>query len=72
MLAVPRVAVALIPDGVDDGRLRPVRDPREPVARLRPRHQNLTVISSNAGVDDFGIGILLGRADPEDDCHLRR
>ena len=35
--------------------------------------RNLTIISNNAGVDDFGLGILLqGTPDPEDDLDLRR
>ncbi len=34
--------------------------------------KGLTVVSNNAGVDDFGLGLLLKPPDPQDDLLLRR
>ena len=46
-----------------------MRHPENLIAALHARGtKDLTVISNNAGVDDFGLGILLqDAADPEDD-----
>ena len=44
-----------------------------PPLRIEKEVGDLTVISNNAGIDDFGIGLLLeSAADPENGCHLRR
>ena len=44
-----------------DGRLRPLWDSGEPHFSAMPRKgtKNLTIISNNAGVDGFGVGLLL-------------
>ena len=44
--------------------------PENLIAALHARGtKGLTVISNNAGVDDFGIGVLLrSAAGPQDDC----
>src|SRR5438094_8981238 len=55
-------AVALIPDGASIlmGGFGPCGIPENLIAALRARGtKGLTVISNNAGVDDFGIGVLL-------------
>src|SRR5919198_1575176 len=55
-------AVALIPDGASIlmGGFGLCGIPENLIAALHRRGtKNLTVISNNAGVDDFGIGILL-------------
>src|SRR6476620_2351472 len=55
-------AVALIPDGatIMCGGFGLCGLPENLIAALHPRGtRNLTVISNNPGVDDFGIGILL-------------
>ncbi|HUC77901.1 MAG TPA: CoA transferase subunit A [Vicinamibacterales bacterium] len=55
-------AVALIPDGASImmGGFGLCGIPENLIAALRARGtRNLTVISNNAGVDDFGIGVLL-------------
>src|SRR5262249_49311704 len=55
-------AVALVPDGavVMMGGFGLCGIPEHLIAALRARGtRNLTVISNNAGVDDFGIGVLL-------------
>jgi 3-oxoacid CoA-transferase subunit A len=55
-------AVALIPDGASImmGGFGLCGIPENLIAALRARGtRNLTVISNNAGVDDFGIGLLL-------------
>ena len=47
--------------GDHDGRLRPVWDSGKPHSALLPQKgtKNLTIISNNAGVDGFGVGLLL-------------
>jgi 3-oxoacid CoA-transferase subunit A len=55
-------AVALIPDGASIlvGGFGLCGIPENLIAALRKRGtKNLTVISNNAGVDDFGLGVLL-------------
>jgi 3-oxoacid CoA-transferase subunit A len=55
-------AVALVPDGASImmGGFGLCGIPENLIAALRARGtRNLTVISNNAGVDDFGIGLLL-------------
>ncbi len=55
-------AVAMIPDGatIMMGGFGLCGIPENLIAALRDRGtRNLTVISNNAGVDDFGIGVLL-------------
>jgi len=55
-------AVALVPDGASImmGGFGLCGIPENLIAALRARGtRNLTVISNNAGVDDFGIGVLL-------------
>ena len=55
-------AVAMIPDGatIMMGGFGLCGIPENLIAALRERGaRNLTVISNNAGVDDFGIGVLL-------------
>ena len=55
-------AVALIPDGASIlmGGFGLCGIPENLIAALHAQGtRNLTVISNNAGVDDFGIGILL-------------
>lgn len=55
-------AVAMIPDGatVMIGGFGLCGIPENLIAALRERGtRNLTVISNNAGIDDFGIGVLL-------------
>ncbi len=62
VLASAAEAVALIPDGATIlmGGFGLCGIPENLIAALRARGtQDLTVISNNAGVDDFGIGILL-------------
>jgi 3-oxoacid CoA-transferase subunit A len=62
VLASADEAVALIPDGatIMMGGFGLCGIPEHLIQALRDRGtRNLTVISNNAGVDDFGIGILL-------------
>src|SRR6266849_6759193 len=62
VLNSPEEAVALIPDGatIMMGGFGLCGIPETLIAALRARGtKDLTVISNNAGVDDFGIGILL-------------
>src|SRR5438552_17820774 len=62
VLASAEEAVALIPDGatIMMGGFGLCGIPEHLIAALRARGtKDLTVISNNAGVDDFGIGILL-------------
>ena len=62
VLASAEAAVALIPDGASImmGGFGLCGIPENLIAALHARGtRNLTVISNNAGVDDFGIGILL-------------
>src|SRR6266545_4954998 len=62
VLANAEQAVALIPDGASIlmGGFGLCGIPENLIAALRVRGtKDLTVISNNAGVDDFGIGVLL-------------
>ncbi len=62
VLASAEEAVALIPDGASIlmGGFGLCGIPENLIAALRVRGtKDLTVISNNAGVDDFGIGVLL-------------
>src|SRR5438045_7066029 len=62
VLASAADAVALIPDGASIlmGGFGLCGIPENLIAALRARGtKGLTVISNNAGVDDFGIGVLL-------------
>jgi 3-oxoacid CoA-transferase subunit A len=62
VLSSAEVAVALVPDGASImmGGFGLCGIPENLIAALRARGtRDLTVISNNAGVDDFGIGILL-------------
>ena len=62
VVATADEAVADIPDGatIMMGGFGVVRHPREPArGAAPPRHRDLTIISNNAGIDDFGIGPLL-------------
>jgi len=62
VLKSPAEAVALIPDGATlmVGGFGLCGIPENLIAALRERGtRNLTIISNNAGIDDFGIGILL-------------
>src|SRR5207302_7341893 len=62
VLASAEDAVALIPDGASIlmGGFGLCGIPETLIAALRARGtKNLTVISNNAGIDDFGIGVLL-------------
>jgi 3-oxoacid CoA-transferase subunit A len=62
VLASAEEAVALIPDGATIlmGGFGLCGIPENLIAALRARGtKDLTVISNNAGVDDFGIGVLL-------------
>jgi 3-oxoacid CoA-transferase subunit A len=62
VLASAEEAVALIPDGASIlmGGFGLCGIPENLIAALRARGtKGLTVISNNAGVDDFGIGVLL-------------
>jgi 3-oxoacid CoA-transferase subunit A len=62
VLASAEEAVALIPDGatIMMGGFGLCGIPENLIAALRQRGtKDLTVISNNAGVDDFGIGVLL-------------
>jgi 3-oxoacid CoA-transferase subunit A len=62
VLASADAAVALIPDGATIlmGGFGLCGIPENLIAALRARGtKDLTVISNNAGVDDFGIGVLL-------------
>ena len=62
VLATADEAVALIPDGatIMMGGFGLCGIPENLIAALRRRGaKDLTVISNNAGIDDFGIGILL-------------
>jgi 3-oxoacid CoA-transferase subunit A len=62
VLASAEEAVALIPDGASIlmGGFGLCGIPEHLIAALRARGtKNLTIVSNNAGVDDFGIGILL-------------
>ena len=62
VLASAAEAVAAIPDGaaIMMGGFGLCGIPENLIAALRARGtRDLTVISNNAGVDDFGIGILL-------------
>ena len=69
-------AVALIPDGatIMMGGFGLCGIPENLIRALHARGtKDLTVISNNAGVDDFGLGILLqGAPGPQDDFDLRR
>ena len=69
-------AVARIPDGatIMVGGFGVCGIPENLLAALLARGtQNLTVISNNAGIDDFGLGpAAQGAADPQDDRDLRR
>src|SRR6266702_2417081 len=62
VLPSAEAAVALIPDGASIlmGGFGLCGIPENLIAALRARGtKGLTVISNNAGVDDFGIGVLL-------------
>jgi|ERR1700730_6366418 3-oxoacid CoA-transferase subunit A len=62
VLASAEEAVALVPDGatIMMGGFGLCGIPENLIAALRARGtQGLTIISNNAGVDDFGIGLLL-------------
>src|SRR5213080_5540 len=62
VIASAEEAVALIPDGatIMMGGFGLCGIPERLIAALRARGtRDLTVVSNNAGVDDFGIGILL-------------
>src|ERR1044071_319763 len=62
VLASAQAAVALVPDGATIlmGGFGLCGIPENLIQALHARGtRNLTVISNNAGVDDFGIGILL-------------
>jgi 3-oxoacid CoA-transferase A subunit len=62
VLASAEEAVALIPDGatIMMGGFGLCGIPENLIAALRAREtKGLTIISNNAGVDDFGIGLLL-------------
>src|SRR5436309_5189544 len=62
VLATADEAVALVPDGASIlmGGFGLCGIPENLIAALHRRGtKDLTVISNNAGVDDFGIGILL-------------
>ena len=62
VLKSPAEAVALIPDGATlmVGGFGLCGIPENLIAALRERGtRNLTIISNNAGIDDFGIGVLL-------------
>ena len=77
VLSSAEAAVALIPDGASIlmGGFGLCGIPENLIARActHAAPSNLTVISNNAGVDDFGIGILLQIASgAENDFDLRR
>jgi 3-oxoacid CoA-transferase subunit A len=62
VLPTPETAVALVPDGATIlmGGFGLCGIPENLIEALHARGtKNLTVISNNAGVDDFGIGVLL-------------
>jgi 3-oxoacid CoA-transferase subunit A len=62
VLPTPEAAVALVPDGATIlmGGFGLCGIPENLIEALHARGtKNLTVISNNAGVDDFGIGVLL-------------
>ncbi len=62
VLATAAEAVAMIPDGatIMMGGFGLCGIPENLIAALRERGtKNLTIISNNAGIDDFGIGVLL-------------
>src|SRR3982750_1653694 len=62
VVASAHEAVALIPDGASIlmGGFGLCGIPENLIAALRARGtKDLTVISNNAGIDDFGIGVLL-------------
>ena len=66
----------MIPDGASImcGGFGTCGIPEHLIAALHRRGtKNLTVISNNAGIDDYGVGILLrSRSDQQDDRDLRR
>src|SRR6478735_4557276 len=62
VLPSAEAAVAMVPDGASIlmGGFGLCGIPENLIAALHARGtRNLTVISNNAGVDDFGVGILL-------------